>query len=259
MRRAARWTGAALLALVMSTTAAAQGRAGDPLEPLNRRIFTFNAVVDHFVFRPVAEVYQDVVPTFVRQAVGNVAGTIGDAWSAVNLVLQGKPQRAAEMTMRVGINAVLGMGGVLDVATELGLERQSEDMGQTLATWGVPDGPYLVLPLLGASTLRDTVGLPADILSLSSVGPAHSYAREGWLGTRFIHARAEALPFTRMLSTISLDPYTFVRDAHLARRRSLIHDGNPPPEPEDGGATSDASEPAAAAVAAVSDAPRSEP
>lgn len=207
--------------------------AADPLEAINRPVFLFNGVVDHFVIKPVAQAYESVLPKPVRVGVDNVFGNIADAWSAVNLVLQGKPTRAVEMTMRFSVNTVLGMGGLLDIATEAGLERQSEDLGQTLATWGVPAGPYLVLPLLGPSTLRDAIVMPLDRKVSSDWGPQDAPQRWRWLGLQLTHARAEALPFTRMLDTIALDKYTFVRDAHLTRRLNLVHDGNPPSEDDE--------------------------
>lgn len=207
--------------------------AQDPLETLNRAVFTFNGVLDQFLIKPVAEGYVAVVPKLVRTGVGNVFGNVGDAWSAVNLVLQGKGARAAEMTMRVSLNTVFGLGGLFDIASEAGLERQSEDFGQTMATWGVPSGPYLVLPLFGPSTVRDTAAFSLDQAYTSAVYTRQEPQRYGWLGLRLTDARADALPFTRMLDTVALDKYTFVRDAYLTRRRSLIHDGNPPPEDDD--------------------------
>lgn len=203
--------------------------ARDPWERFNRPVFTFNAVLDHYLVKPVAEAYEAVVPRPVRRGVGNALGNLSDAWSVVNLVLQGKPARAAEMTMRVSVNTVLGVGGLLDIATEAGLERQSEDLGQTLAVWGVPSGPYLVLPLFGSSTLRDAAMFPFDRRLISEIGPQEAPERWRWLALQVTNARADALPFTRMLDTIALDKYTFVRDGHLTRRRSQIHDGNPPP------------------------------
>lgn len=205
----------------------------DPLERLNRAVFVFNGVLDHFLIKPVAETYEAVVPKPVRTGVGNVLGNVSDAWSAVNLVLQGKPTRAAEMTMRVGINTVFGLGGLLDIATEAGLERQSEDFGQTLGRWGVPSGPYLVLPLFGPSTVRDAAAFTLDTAYTSAVFPSDAPQKWRWLGLRLTDARTDALPFTRMLDTVALDKYTFVRDAYLTRRRSLIYDGNPPPSEED--------------------------
>lgn len=225
-------TGAASVAPAAVPAARAAGTA-DPLERLNRNIFLFNGVLDHFLIKPVAEAYEAVVPKPVRTGVGNVLGNVGDAWSAVNLVLQGKGTRAVEMSMRVTINTVIGLGGVLDVATEAGLERQTEDFGQTLATWGVPTGPYLVLPLFGPSTARDASGFLLDQAYTSAVYTSREPQRWRWLGIRLTDARTDALPFTRMLDTVALDKYVFVRDAYLSRRRSQVYDGNPPPEPDD--------------------------
>jgi len=202
----------------------------DPFERVNRAVFLFNGVVDHFLVKPVAEAYEAAVPKPVRTGVGNVLGNVSDAWSAVNLVLQGKGARAAEMTMRVGVNTVFGLGGLLDVASEAGLERQSEDFGQTLGHWGVPAGPYVVLPLFGPSSVRDAVGFGLDTAYNSSVYPSDAPQKWRWTGLRLTDARTDALPFTRMLDTVALDKYTFVRDAYLSRRRSLVYDGNPPEE-----------------------------
>lgn len=211
----------------------AEAPSKDPWERFNRAVFVFNGALDHFIIKPVAEGYEAVVPKPIRSGVGNALGNVSDAWSAVNLALQGKGTRAAEMTMRVGINTVLGLGGLMDVATEAGLERQSEDFGQTLAAWGVPSGPYVVLPFFGPSTLRDTAAFPLDQAYSSAVFPSREPQRWGWLGLRLTDARTDALPFTRMLDTVALDKYTFVRDAFLTRRRSLVYDGNPPPNEED--------------------------
>ena len=207
--------------------------AKDPFERLNRAVFLFNGVLDHFLIKPVAEAYEAVVPKPVRTGVGNALGNVSDAWSAVNLVLQGKGTRAAEMTMRVGINTVFGLGGLLDVASEAGLERQSEDFGQTLGRWGIPSGPYLVLPFFGPSTVRDAAAFTLDTAYTSAVFPSDAPQKWRWLGLRLTDARTDALPFTRMLDTVALDKYTFVRDAYLTRRRSLVYDGNPPSSEED--------------------------
>ena len=205
----------------------------DPFERVNRAVFIFNGVVDHFVVKPVAEAYEAAVPKPIRTGVGNVLGNVSDAWSAVNLVLQGKGTRAAEMTMRVGLNTVFGLGGLLDIATEAGLERQSEDFGQTLGRWGLPPGPYLVLPFFGPSSVRDAVGFGLDTAYNSAVYPSDAPQKWRWTGVRLTDARTDALPFTRLLDTVALDKYTFVRDAYLTRRRSLVYDGNPPPDDQD--------------------------
>ncbi len=205
----------------------------DPFERLNRAVFIFNGVADHLAIKPVAQAYETVVPRPVRAGVGNVLGNVSDAWSAVNLALQGKGTRAAEMTMRVGVNTVFGLGGLLDIATEAGLERQSEDFGQTLGHWGVPPGPYLVLPLFGPSSVRDAVGFRLDTAYNSAAYPSDAPQKWRWTGLRLTDARTDALPFTRLLDTVALDKYTFVRDAYFTRRRSLVYDGNPPPDEQD--------------------------
>ena len=205
----------------------------DPWEGFNRSVFLFNGVIDHFLIKPVAEVYETVVPELARRGVGNVLGNLGDVWSIVNLGLQGKPDKMAEMTVRVGMNTVLGIGGLFDIATEAGLDRKSEDFGQTLAVWGVPSGPYLVLPLLGPSTLRDASGTVVDRVAQAPLSPADEAQRWSLLGLQLTDARASALPFTRMIDQVALDKYTFVKDAYLTRRRSLVFDGTPPPEDDE--------------------------
>jgi phospholipid-binding lipoprotein MlaA len=209
----------------------AQPTPGDPLEGWNRGVQRFNDAVDDAVLAPVARTYRDVVPEPLRQGVGNFFGNLGDGWSAVNQFLQGKAEAGLNMTMRVATNTVFGLGGVLDVATEAGLERRSEDFGQTLATWGVGSGPYLVLPLLGPSTVRDTAALPLDLSATStSLVTGDAGAQLGGTVLGVIHGRSTLLTASRLLDDIALDRYSFLRDAYLARRRNLIHDGNPPEE-----------------------------
>ncbi len=135
----------------------------DPFEPWNRKVMQFNEDVDRIALKPVATAYKDVVPPLVRTGVSNFFGNLSDAWSAVNSALQFKAQHAAENLMRFSVNTFFGLGGLLDIASEAGIERHREDFGQTLGRWGVPAGPYMMLPLLGPSTLRDTVALPVDI------------------------------------------------------------------------------------------------
>jgi phospholipid-binding lipoprotein MlaA len=203
----------------------------DPLERLNRGTQAFNDAVDDAVLKPVAEGYQKVVPQFARTAVTNFFGNLGDGWSAVNHLLQGKPAPALEMGLRMAVNSSFGLVGLLDVASEAGLEKQSEDLGQTLGVWGVPAGPYLVLPLLGPSSIRDTAARPRDkgATSLSRVD-----VREGALfaapALEVVNTRANLLGATRLLDDIALDRYSFLRDAYLARRQNQVYDGNPPEE-----------------------------
>jgi phospholipid-binding lipoprotein MlaA len=229
--RAPRWTARmALVVMALSLAACATTNSRDPLEPMNRKIFGFNEAVDQVLIKPVAAGYAQVVPSFVQTAFSNVINNIKDVWSAVNLVLQGRPGEGAQEVLRVGINTTMGLGGLLDIATPMQLERHNEDLGQTFGVWGVPSGAYLVLPLFGPSTVRDAVGLPADTYFSPTVlfhqVPDINAARVMTL----IHTRAQLLDATALMSDVALDKYAFVRDAYLQRRRNLIYNGDPPDE-----------------------------
>lgn len=201
----------------------------DPYESLNRKVFEFNDKLDANVLKPAAETYQKVVPSMVRSGVSNVLGNLGDVWSAVNQLLQGKVGNAGEMTFRVLTNTVFGIGGLMDPATELGMERRREDFGQTLGRWGVPSGPYVVLPLLGSSTARDTAATPVDMYaSLDTQLTSGTSATLGVSVLKVVNTRANLLGASQLLDQIALDRYSFIRDAYLARRRSQVYDGNPP-------------------------------
>lgn len=205
----------------------------DPLESFNRGVFAFNEVVDRALLKPLALAYKAAIPSPVRTGVDNVFGNVGDAWSVVNHLLQGKVKSALEMTVRVTTNTVFGIGGLFDLASDAGLERQAEDFGQTLGKWGFGPGPYLVLPFYGASSLRDAVGLPLDRrASLPGVVQDGSY-RWGLTTLELVHGRADLLSATNLLDQVALDKYSFVRDSYLARRRNQVFDGNPPEEPEE--------------------------
>jgi phospholipid-binding lipoprotein MlaA len=225
---------ASLLAITFAMTGCATTGAprSDPWEGMNRAVFDFNEGLDRAVLKPVATGYQKVVPEFARNAIDNVFGNIGDAWSAINQLLQAKPQQAIEMGFRFTINTVFGFGGVLDIATEAGLERRSEDFGQTLGRWGLGPGPYVVLPVLGPSTLRDTTALTLDLQAQPSALLQERRDRFGVAALQIISTRAKLLSTTRTLDDIALDKYSLVRDGFLARRRNQVYDGNPPEEPE---------------------------
>ncbi len=219
------------LAALLLATGAAQAQAADPLEGWNRGVQKFNDGVDNAVLKPVAEVYVKVLPSFVRTGIGNFFGNLGDGWSALNHLLQGKPEGALNMTLRLAVNTTFGLGGVLDVAGEAGLERRSEDLGQTLGVWGLPPGPYLVLALLGPSSLRDSVGTAVGMADRASPNYTDDQAlRNAALLLNVVQTRADLLGASRLLDDIALDRYTFLRDAYLARRRNLVYDGNPPEE-----------------------------
>jgi phospholipid-binding lipoprotein MlaA len=219
-----------------------QARASNPVDPFerwNRAVFTFNDRIDRAVLRPVARGYRKVVPEPVRRGVGNFFGNVGDAWSAINHFLQGKAEPGLEMTMRFATNSVFGLAGLLDVASEAGLERQEEDFGQTLGRWGLRAGPYLVVPLLGPSSVRDAAALPVDLRASPSFAVGDDATTAALFTLRVIDTRARLLDATRLLDELAFDPYSFTRDAYLARRRSLVYDGNPP---EDDGAEDDDAE-----------------
>jgi len=205
----------------------------DPYEPFNRKVFGFNDTLDKYALKPVATAYEKVIPSPIRTGVHNFFGNFSDAWSAVNQLLQGKPKDAGSMTLRVLTNTTIGIAGLFDPATSLGLERKSEDLGQTLGVWGLEPGPYLVLPLFGSSDIRDTVALPAD----TYVSPALLVAPKFWQEVGIdaigvVDTRASLLGASQMLDELAFDRYTFVRDAYITRRRSLVYDGNPPDQPD---------------------------
>ena len=204
----------------------------DPWEPMNRRIASFNDVVDDNVLQPVSRTYRDNTPEVMQTGVRNFFNNLSDLWSAVNSGLQLKGRDAAESFMRVVVNSTVGIYGLIDVATPIGLERHREDFGQTLGYWGVPDGPYVVLPLFGPSTLRDTASLPADL----NMDPVREHDKMAERNTawalRTVQRRGDLLKATEMLGEASIDKYSFTRDAYLQFRRAQIYDGNPPEEEE---------------------------
>jgi phospholipid-binding lipoprotein MlaA len=233
------FSGCALLRSPMSEAAeaaAAPPPAASPIDPwerFNRQVFSFNDRLDRGVFIPLAKAYKTVMPGFLTESLDNMFSNVGDIWSAVNHLLQGKPQQAMEHGLRFGVNSFFGAAGIFDVATEMGLERQWEDFGQTLGRWGFGTGPYLVLPLLGPSNVRDGLALPLDRVTSFSSLVGEGYNRYSVAAIELIHNRASLLNASSVLNQVALDRYTFVRDSYLARRRNSVYDGNPPSEPDD--------------------------
>ncbi len=245
LRRVAVVAAVVLLAGCATTLEQARGGPGqrlDPWENWNRKVFSFNETLDRTVLKPVATVYAKIVPQPVRRGVDNFFANFADAWSAVNDVLQGKGQAAFENVVRVSTNTVFGLLGILDVASEFGLDHQYEDFGQTLGRWGFGPGAYIVLPLLGPSDVRDTLALPLDRLASPALLINDGRAQFGIVGLQIINTRANLLGAGQVLDDIALDKYTFLRDAYLQRRRSLVFDGNAPDLP-DPGPSSDRSPP----------------
>ncbi|PMS34699.1 phospholipid-binding lipoprotein MlaA [Trinickia symbiotica] len=215
---------------------------GDPLESLNRGVFKFNDTVDTYALKPVAKGYQRVVPDPVRKSVTNFFSNVGDVYIAANELLQLKIADGVGDIMRVTINTIFGVGGLFDVATLAKLPKHSSDFGITLGHYGVPSGPYLVLPLLGPSTVRDAAGLVVDYYGnpLSYVQP--SSVSWALYGVNLINTRANLLGTTDVLQAAAIDKYSFIRGAYLQRRRFLISGGDgavpsyeqPPPNYDDG-------------------------
>lgn len=224
---------ALFLALALSGCAAT-GQTGqppepDPLEPINRAVYQFNDVTDRYVLRPVARGYEAVVPQPVRSSVTRFFENLGMPVVIVNDLLQGKFAAAGDDTARFVVNSTVGIGGLFDPATGVGLPQPNEDLGQTLAVWGVPSGPYLVLPFWGPSTLRDILGDLGD----AQYGLLASYddtsVRDKAVVLYAINTRARLLGTDSAVES-ALDPYLFVREAYLQRREFLIYDGRPPEE-----------------------------
>jgi phospholipid-binding lipoprotein MlaA len=212
----------------------------DPWEGFNRPVHDFNEGVDRIVLRPVATLYREKVPPLVRTGVANFFGNLSDVWSFVNSALQFKLQNATENFARVQINTMFGLFGIFDVASELNIDRHSEDFGQTLGHWGMPSGPYLVLPLLGSSTLRDAAALPIDRrFDLAQRIQSENLQHTVYV-VRAVDRRSNLLRVGNVLEEAALDKYSFTRDAHLQRRRAEVFEREddpraipPPPPPEE--------------------------
>ena len=223
------------LVLLIAATWLLQGCASlkgpdptDPLEPLNRKVTVFNDLADDVVLRPVAVIYGQVLPTVVRKGISNFFSNQSDVMSFFNSLAQLKIEAASKNAMRVGINTTLGLGGIIDWATELKIDKHKEDFGQTMAFWGVSSGPYVVLPFFGPSTIRDSLGLYIDAKTDVSQQLADTAARNTLTLLRLTDKRERYLALSDAVKQASLDPYTFTRDAFLQKRLNDIYDGNPP-------------------------------
>ena len=231
MKSAAILTLTAVAALVLGGCASFRNAApGDPLEPINRGIFSFNSTFDHYLFKPIAKGYDAAVPNPVKKGVSNVFQNASDAQSIVSDALQLKGAKMGDDLGRVMINTTFGLGGIFDLATPMGIERGNEDLGQTLGYWGIGAGPYVVIPFLGPSSARDLVGRYGDgkidpVALVSSVP-----VRNSLMGARVVDTRVSLFPAEALMNQAALDRYTFMRSAYLQRRQSLVLDGNRPKE-----------------------------
>ncbi len=224
-------------AAALAGCATTGGDPRDPIEPVNRAVFQFNDQVDRFAIKPAAEAYNAVTPEIVRTGVRNFFSNLRDPWIGVNNLLQGKVEDGLSDFFRFITNSTFGLAGFTDIASDMGMQKHNEDFGQTLGRWGIADGPYLVLPILGPSSGRDAVGTVADAYAYApfwvpeALDFNHRVAwRNGLTILDTINIRANLLGTTGLLEEAALDRYVFVRNAYLQRRRNLVWDGNPPPD-----------------------------
>jgi len=205
----------------------------DPWEPFNRSVFEFNEGLDAYVLKPVVAGYRFVLPEFVREGIYNFFSNYNDIYTALNNLLQGKPDYAFNDLMRVVVNTTMGLGGMIDLATPGGLEKHKEDFGQTFGVWGVPSGPYVVLPFFGPSSVRDTFGTVADLETdylfkyIPNVG-----LRNSLTGLRVVNARNTYYEAGDLLDGAAIDKYSFLRDAYIQRRKYQINEGRDDEEPQ---------------------------
>lgn len=237
--------GLALAATAALSGCATSGNPRDPLEGFNRAMFKFNDTVDQAALKPAATVYKAVLPSFVQTGVGNFFGNLADVWNSANNLLQGKGEAGLSDFGRVVINSSFGILGLFDVASQAGLPKHSEDFGQTLGIWGVRSGPYLMLPLLGPSTVRDTAALPLDIAADPWSHKEPVYLRNIGTVVRVVDKRAYLLDASNLMEEAALDRYEFVRDSYLQQRENKVFDGEGNPrkrkaEPKDGAAEGEA-------------------
>ena len=204
----------------------------DPWEPFNRSVFEFNEGLDTYLLKPVVAAYRFILPEIVREGIYNFFSNYSDIYTALQNLLQGKPDYAFNDLMRVAVNTLFGFGGLMDVATPGGLEKHKEDWGQTFGVWGIPSGPYVVLPFFGPSTVRDTFGTAADLETdylfkyIPDVGLRNSIT-----GLRVVNARNTYYEAGDLLDGAAIDKYSFMRDAYLQRREYQINEGRNDEEP----------------------------
>ena len=229
-----------VLAIAIALTGCATSNdPRDPFQGFNRAMFSFNDTIDQAALKPVATAYQNAVPLVAQIGVGNFFGNIGDAWTAVNNLLQGKMADGFTDMMRVIVNSTFGLGGLIDIGADVGMAKHNEDFGQTLGVWGVASGPYVVLPFLGPTTLRDSLALPVDVY-----GDLWSYkrpvgVRNAGAVLRVVDQRSVVLDATNLIEDAALDRYEFIRDGFLQRRENNVNDGAYEKPPLDDNSSSD--------------------
>ncbi len=211
-------------AAVLLSGCATSNNPRDPFEKFNRAVFSFNDAVDRTALKPAATVYKKATPEFVQTGVNNFFGNLSDLWSSVNNFAQFKGRDGMNDLTRFAVNSTFGLVGFLDIATPAGLRKHNEDLGQTLGYWGVPSGPYLMLPLLGPSTIRDTAVLPGDWWGDAWTHVNDIPWRNSGIVLRAVDQRASVLDASNLLEDAALDRYEFIRDGYLQRRSSKVLD-----------------------------------
>ena len=220
---------APFLGMLLLSGCANSGDPRDPFEPMNRAVHTFNETLDQVALKPIAKGYRAIAPRPVQIGIGNFFSNLDDVTVFSNNLLQFKLDQAASDFLRVAFNSTFGLFGLLDIATEMGLRKHNEDFGQTLGRWGIGDGPYLVLPLFGPSSFRDTAGLVTDSYYTDPVYKIESIPdRNGVTALRGVNRRADLLEAKQAIEEAALDGYEFNRDFYLDRRAALVYDGRPP-------------------------------
>jgi phospholipid-binding lipoprotein MlaA len=252
------WRSAALLAIALALTGCASLSEKDPYEKYNRSMFEFNDAVDRNALKPAATAYKTVLPSFVQTGVNNFFGNLADVWTGANNFMQGKGERGFSDLTRVVINSTFGLAGLIDIASDAGLQKHNEEFGQTLGYWGMPSGPYVMLPLLGPSTLRDTAALPIDIATDPWGAGMSARARNIGTVVRVVDQRAVLLDATNLLEEAALDRYEFIRDGYLQQRQSKVFDGEGSRK-EARAARLDDDEPSAKSISAAYDDPEPAP
>jgi phospholipid-binding lipoprotein MlaA len=228
-----RLTLALAAALLLSACASTPGRPYDPFEASNRVMYAINDPLDKYFAKPIAQFYVDYVPSIVRTGVRNYFNNIDDLFSGINGLLQGKLDKAGNDFGRVMLNSGFGILGLIDIASDAGIPRGMEDFGQTFGYWGIPQGPYLFIPLWGPSTVRDGTGSIMRYWWTPTQLIPDVWVRNVIYGIGAVDARANALDATSLIEQASIDPYTFVRRSYLQRREYQVYDGKPPPEKEE--------------------------
>ena len=228
MSRIGRWLAAGMVSLSVSGAVLAGDNPVDPYEGFNRAMYSTHEAIDGVVLKPIAQGYDKVVPLPVKASAGNFFGNAGDLWIGANNALQGKFADSGSDLGRLLVNSTVGIFGLFDVASEVGLEKHDEDFGQTLAVWGVGDGGYLFWPVIGPRTVRDTAGWGVDVFADPVTYVRGIPARNSLVALRVVDIRASLLPADKVIEEAALDKYAYIRDAYLQRRRSQIYDGRPP-------------------------------